>query len=159
MALDAFLKIEGIPGESGDVAHRDWIEVVGYSLGMTTPTDVATGTAAGRCQLSPLTILKVVDKATPLLAKACGTNQTLKEIKFDSAVRSARRRSTWSTTLPTRGSAGFRPARAPGPGRLAHGGGAFAFAKIEWVYCGTDLGTGKPTGSVMYQHDWNAESR
>ncbi len=27
-----------------------------------------------------------------------------------------------------------------------------AFAKIKWTYCGTDLGTGKSMGSLMYEH-------
>ena len=29
--LDAFIKIEGCPGESTDDKHRDWIELVSYS--------------------------------------------------------------------------------------------------------------------------------
>jgi hypothetical protein len=29
-AFDSFLKIDGIPGESTDDKHKDWIEVISY---------------------------------------------------------------------------------------------------------------------------------
>ena len=28
MAFDAFLKVDGIPGESTDDKHKDWIEIL-----------------------------------------------------------------------------------------------------------------------------------
>ena len=34
MAFDAFLKIDGIPGESTDDKHKDWIEVLSFDFGM-----------------------------------------------------------------------------------------------------------------------------
>jgi type VI protein secretion system component Hcp len=33
MAFDAFVKIDGIPGEALDEQYRDWIEVNGYNFG------------------------------------------------------------------------------------------------------------------------------
>ena len=33
MAFDAFVKIQGIPGDSPDDQHKGWIEVSGYSFG------------------------------------------------------------------------------------------------------------------------------
>ena len=35
MAFDAFLKIDGIPGESSDDKHKDWIEILSYSHGVS----------------------------------------------------------------------------------------------------------------------------
>lgn len=32
MAFDAYVKIEGIPGEALDDQHKDWIEITGYSF-------------------------------------------------------------------------------------------------------------------------------
>lgn len=31
--FDAFLKINGIAGESTDDAHKDWIKILGFSWG------------------------------------------------------------------------------------------------------------------------------
>ncbi len=66
MAFDAFVKIEGIPGEALDENYRDWIEVSGYSFGTqqsTSGTDSSNGGASsGRTTLSNFTITKVLDK-------------------------------------------------------------------------------------------------
>jgi hypothetical protein len=34
MAFDAFLKIDGIPGESTDDKHKDWIEILSFAHGL-----------------------------------------------------------------------------------------------------------------------------
>jgi type VI secretion system secreted protein Hcp len=47
MAVDMFLKIGGIDGESVDAAHPGEIEVLAYSLGFTNSGDVRTGGGAG----------------------------------------------------------------------------------------------------------------
>ena len=54
MAFDAFLKIATIPGESTDDKHKDWIEVLSYSWGVSQQTSGsrssggAASAAAGR---------------------------------------------------------------------------------------------------------------
>ncbi|NJD88712.1 MAG: type VI secretion system tube protein Hcp [Betaproteobacteria bacterium] len=48
-----FLQIANLPGESLDKAHKDWIEVLSYSQGVS----------AGRC--SQISIQKSVDRSTP----------------------------------------------------------------------------------------------
>ena len=35
MAFDAYLKIDGIPGEALDSKHKDWIEITSYSFGVS----------------------------------------------------------------------------------------------------------------------------
>nr|NIS53628.1 type VI secretion system tube protein Hcp [Phycisphaerae bacterium]NIU11189.1 type VI secretion system tube protein Hcp [Phycisphaerae bacterium]NIU59045.1 Hcp1 family type VI secretion system effector [Phycisphaerae bacterium]NIW95363.1 Hcp1 family type VI secretion system effector [Phycisphaerae bacterium] len=35
MPGDVFLQIEGIPGESTDEKHKDWIEILSYSHGVS----------------------------------------------------------------------------------------------------------------------------
>ena len=37
MAFDAFLKLSTIPGESGDDKHKEWIEILSYSTGVSQP--------------------------------------------------------------------------------------------------------------------------
>ena len=44
MAFDTFVKIEGIAGESTDDKHKDWIELLSFSHGMSQPV---SGSAAG----------------------------------------------------------------------------------------------------------------
>lgn len=74
MALDAFLKIEGIPGESLDEQCKDWIEITGYSFGSYQSASVTASTAggatSGRTTLSNLTLTKMLDKSSCKLMAA-----------------------------------------------------------------------------------------
>jgi type VI secretion system secreted protein Hcp len=81
MTSDIFLKIEGIKGESLDVKHKDEIEVVSFSWGMTNPGSVVSGGGggAGKATFQDLSIVHKIDKASPLLMRACATGTHLKE--------------------------------------------------------------------------------
>jgi type VI secretion system secreted protein Hcp len=70
MAFDAFLKIGGIPGESTDDKHKDWIEILSFNWGASQPASVASATGgrtAERVNIQDFSIVKVLDKSTPLL--------------------------------------------------------------------------------------------
>ena len=47
MAADIFAKIGDIKGESFDDKHKDEIEVLSYSWGVTKPTDITAGGGGG----------------------------------------------------------------------------------------------------------------
>src|SRR5579864_7155946 len=71
MAFDAFLKIDGIPGESLDDKHKDWIEILSFNHGLHQPSS-ATGSSAGgatteRVNVSDFSVVKHLDKASPKL--------------------------------------------------------------------------------------------
>lgn len=82
--FDAFLKIEGIPGESTDDKHKDWIEVLSFSHGITQPVSATSSSAGGataeRTQHEDYVIVKYIDKASPKLYEACSTGQHIKEV-------------------------------------------------------------------------------
>ncbi|WP_318781418.1 type VI secretion system tube protein Hcp [Pseudomonas sp. Marseille-Q5115] len=75
MAFDAYIQIDGIPGEALDKNHKDWIEVLGYEYGATQATSTTASSSGGassqRVAVSDFTIRKVVDKASPKLFEAC----------------------------------------------------------------------------------------
>jgi type VI secretion system secreted protein Hcp len=50
MAIDMFLKIDGIQGESTDIHHRDEIDILSYTWGESQPAVASggAGAAAGR---------------------------------------------------------------------------------------------------------------
>ncbi len=80
MAFDAFLKIEGIPGESTDVKHKNEIDVMSFSFAVSRKNE------RGRPQVSDFTVVKKVDAASPLLFdKACQGDS------IDSAMFTARK--------------------------------------------------------------------
>ncbi|MFJ3076607.1 MULTISPECIES: type VI secretion system tube protein Hcp [Pseudomonas] len=84
MAFDAYLKIDGIPGEALDDKHKDWIEVLGYQYGATQATSATASSSGGasseRVNLSDFTIRKYVDKASAKAFEACCKGQHIKEV-------------------------------------------------------------------------------
>src|SRR3954449_7169931 len=83
MEFVGFMKIDGIPGESTDDKHKDWIELTSYSHEMRQPPSQtkssAGGASAGRAQHSDFQIAKLVDKASPVLYEACSSGKHIKE--------------------------------------------------------------------------------
>jgi type VI secretion system secreted protein Hcp len=73
MASDIFAKIGDIKGESLDAKHKDEIEVLSFSWGVTTTGATATGGGggAGKATFQDLSIVHKIDKASPLLMRAC----------------------------------------------------------------------------------------
>jgi type VI secretion system secreted protein Hcp len=72
MAVDFFLKLDGIQGESADEKHKDQITLLSWSLGASQVTSVAGtgGSGAGKADLSDLSIMKYLDKASAPIFKA-----------------------------------------------------------------------------------------
>lgn len=81
MAVDMFLKLDGIKGESADDKHKDEIDVLAWSWGMSQSgtTHLGGGGGAGKVNVSDLSITKYVDKSTPNLMAACCNGKHLKE--------------------------------------------------------------------------------
>ena len=80
MSLDMFIKIDGIKGESTDDKHKDEIDVLAWSWGMSQSGTTGTGGgAAGKVSFKNLTITKRTDRASPSLMLACSNGKHIKE--------------------------------------------------------------------------------
>ena len=81
MAADIFAKLGDIKGESTDSKHKDEIEVLSYSWGVTRAGSIGTGGGggAGTATFQDLAIVHKFDKASPKLLQACATGEHLKE--------------------------------------------------------------------------------
>ena len=80
MAVDYFLKIDNIPGESMDKTHKGEIEIESWSWG-ATQTGTASrggGLGAGKVEMSDFSLVKNVDKASPSLMLACAQGDHIK---------------------------------------------------------------------------------
>jgi type VI secretion system secreted protein Hcp len=73
MAVDMFLKIDPIKGESQDKACMDQIDILAWSWGMSQSgtTHVGGGGGSGKVNVQDLSITKYIDKASPDLMLAC----------------------------------------------------------------------------------------
>jgi len=74
-AVDYFLKVDGIQGESQNKTHKDEIQVLSWQIGGKVPVSATGvgGMAGGKVKFAELVITKVLDKSSPKLLKAlCG---------------------------------------------------------------------------------------
>jgi len=79
---DIFAKSGDIKGESLDSKHKDEIEVLSWSWGVTNPAKVGGsggGGGTGKASFRDLSFTHKLDKASPLLLKGCAAGQHLKE--------------------------------------------------------------------------------
>lgn len=84
MAVDFFLKIDGIPGESADAKHKDEIDVLSWSWGaMQTGTmSYGGGGGAGKVNFQDFSFTMRMNKATPKLILSCSNGEHIKKAVF-----------------------------------------------------------------------------
>jgi type VI secretion system secreted protein Hcp len=87
MALDIYLQIDGIKGESTDEGHLGWIELTGAHWGVTQPISASASTAGGHstgsCEHRILALSKEVDLASPLLMQHCAMGKTIPKARLE----------------------------------------------------------------------------
>ena len=73
MAVDMFLKINTVDGESRDKVHGKEIDVLSWSWGMSNggSAHVGGGAGVGKVNVQDLGVTKYVDSSSPKLMKAC----------------------------------------------------------------------------------------
>jgi type VI secretion system secreted protein Hcp len=81
VASDIFAKIGDIKGESLDDKHKDEIEILSWSWGVTNAHSRGAGSGArsGKAAFHDLSFTHNIDKASPSLLKRCATGEHLKE--------------------------------------------------------------------------------
>src|SRR5260370_38286017 len=87
MAFDAFLKIDGIPGESADDKHKAWIEILSFDFGMEQPSSATDSSAGGgtteRVDVDDFAVMKHLDKASPKLYEFCCNGKHIKDVTLE----------------------------------------------------------------------------
>jgi type VI secretion system secreted protein Hcp len=73
MAVDMFLKISGIDGESTDKSHKGEIDILAWSWGMSQSgtTHMGGGGGSGKVSVQDITLTKYVDASSPALMLGC----------------------------------------------------------------------------------------
>ena len=84
MAVDFFLKIEGIEGESKDSKHQNEIDVLGWSFSAHQHGTMAAGGGggAGKVQMQDFTFQMYMCKATPKLLQHCASGKHVPSAVF-----------------------------------------------------------------------------
>jgi len=84
MAVDIFIKIGDINGESQDTVHKNDIDVLAWHWGMSQNGNMhmGSGGGAGKVNIQDLSFTKYVDKSTPNLMMACSSGKHYPEAKL-----------------------------------------------------------------------------
>jgi type VI secretion system secreted protein Hcp len=87
MAIDVYLQIDGIKGESADDRHKDWIECKSVSWAVEQPRSATASTGGGhtaeRCEHRDVVITKLADLASPILLQTCAAGRTIPKAKLE----------------------------------------------------------------------------
>ncbi len=87
MAIDVYLQIDGIKGESADDKHRDWIECNSVHWGISQPKSATASTGGGhtaeRADLQDILFSKLADMSTPILLQTCAAGKTIPKAQFE----------------------------------------------------------------------------
>jgi len=156
MAADIFLKIGTIDGESTDDKHKDWIEVMSFSWGLSQKTS-GSGSSGGarsaeRADHQNFTIMKSMDKATPKLSLALCKGEHIPEVIVALHRATGEKQKYMEYKMSDVMITSFQETGASGGG-LPIEAVSFDYAKIEMTYTMTDHKTGKPTGNVSGKWD------
>src|ERR1700742_3745856 len=83
MAVNAYLVIDGRPGPS--TSKKDAIDILSFNFGASQSHVIGVGSSggearAGRASVNDVSIIKVVDKLSPLLFEDCVTGNIFKKV-------------------------------------------------------------------------------
>jgi len=155
-----FIEIDGIPGESVDTQHEDWIDVLSFSHDISQITSESRTSdisrSAANCKHEDFIITKELDKSSPKLALACCNGQHISEVVIEVCRADAKEKymrytltEVIVTSISQNGASQGAEARPIEEVSLSYG-------RIDWSYTETDYMTGKPKGNV--EAYWDVET-
>lgn len=160
MALDAFIKIENIPGESTDEAHADWMEILSYHHGVsqrgTGSFSSGGGPASERCDHEQFTFRKNIDKASPKLNLMCCKGLDVGEVNLEVCRATGAKTPYLKVKMEDAMITSVRHgATSNGQESLPVEEVSLSYRKIWWTYTETDHRSGEAKGDV--EHHWDLE--
>jgi type VI secretion system secreted protein Hcp len=146
MAIDVYIQIDGIKGESTDDTHKDWIECTAVHWGITQPKSATASTGGGhtaeRAELADVTFHKLADLASPILMQTCAAGKTIPSAKleFMRADGQGKRVKYFEITLKNVLIGAVTPDIKPGD--ILQEDVALKYSEIKWTYTQQKIGGG-----------------
>jgi type VI secretion system secreted protein Hcp len=82
MAVDMFLQVAGVTGESHDAHHQGWIDILSHTWGGNQPNDMSVGGGggAGKIKFRNLRVKANIDRGCPNVLKFCANGSHLSKV-------------------------------------------------------------------------------
>jgi type VI secretion system secreted protein Hcp len=149
MSFNLYLKIAGIPGDSTDEKHKDWIEFTSWSWALTNAMAPLSGGGApvGRPDSSELVVHKRLDRASPLILIACASGLAIPDASIECIKAGGDRNRFLTVTLQDVRITAFKPVASVSADSPTEEIG-FQCRRIRWSY--TMYGAmGNPQGDLV----------
>jgi type VI secretion system Hcp family effector len=145
MAHTMYMKISGIPGESADPNHKDWIEILNYSQA------VARADRAGNApQFMDLAVNKYTDRSSPLVAMACYEGWRLQEVTIETCAADGRK--IMEIRLTDAEVTNYNVSGGGDPDHPAYDSVCLRYGKLEWLYY--PKGSAEPVKSLWTSEEY-----
>lgn len=152
MAFDAFLKIDGIPGECTDDKHKDWIEVLSFAHGMEQPASATAssvgGATAERVNHGTFDIVHLLDKSSPKLYEACCTGKHIREVVIELCRAGGDKVKYMEVKLEQVLVSRVQSGGAANDQGFPQESVSFSYGKIRWTYAQQKRDDGAAAGNV-----------
>lgn len=132
----AFIKLGDIKGESTDDGHKDWINLLSFGHGILEERDAASGLPTGKRQHKPLSAIKPIDKASPLLMEACVNGQAIPMARME-FVRTAGQDRYYQVILKNVYVTSYDTSN--NPGEVPTESFSLNYEEIKWTYTEFDV--------------------
>jgi type VI secretion system secreted protein Hcp len=152
---DLFLLVDGIPGESTQAQHENWIDVENYKINFAN-TSTSGGGGAGRSRLTQFDVSAFVSKASPRLLLAVLSGQHIRDMELDITRNIAGTQQSYANWLFNDVTVtNFNQSNNGGPSERSLDIYSFDFQKLEHEY--TEF---KPDGSQsgVTKVTWNFQT-
>lgn len=146
MAIDVYLQIEGIKGESTDSAHQGWIELTSAQWGVTQPRSASVSTGGGhtaeRCEHRTLALTKLSDLSSPILMQACSMGKTIPKAKLEFMRADGNGKPVKYYEVELENVMIASVDQAVHQGSILHDSIGLRFSKVKWKYTQQKIGGG-----------------
>jgi type VI secretion system secreted protein Hcp len=136
MAVNYFLKIDGIDGESLNSVYKNHIELDTFSFGANQHGTFAanSGGGAGKVSMQDFHFVMSVNRASPLLLKACASGEHIKTAKLFCCKAGKEQQTFMTITFTDVLVSSFQTGGTDGSDVLPQDSISLNFAKIEYEY-------------------------
>jgi type VI secretion system secreted protein Hcp len=152
MAFDAFLKIDGIPGESMDEQHPEWIEVLSFSHSIDQPASSTASSVGGatseRVNHRALKVIHHIDRASPKIYDACCSGKHLNHVRLEVCRSGGKKLKYLEIQLEQVLISGVQIQGNPDVNGFPHEILDLSYGKIRWIYTQQKRADGSGGGNI-----------
>jgi type VI secretion system secreted protein Hcp len=155
MSYVAYLKLEGIAGDCADPARRGWMAIDSFSHSLVGPQE-----QGARTHLSDLAFNKLVDRATPLLARATAEGRHFKEAILELCMNEGSKSKFMEMRLTNVRVSNYAVSGSPqSDARTPYENFMLSFEKVEWLYFPNAFAAGADPEAGVCRTAWSADAK